>query len=66
MPIENLLSVSEAAERIGCTDGRVRQLLRAGLLLGKKLNGRAWGVFDESVTRFLSRPKTTGRPRVSA
>lgn len=46
------LSVSEAADVIGCTTGRVRQLLRAGTLQGSKAFRDCWMVDAESVEAF--------------
>jgi hypothetical protein len=56
------ISVPEAANIIGCTGGRVRQLLIEGVLKGVKLNERAWAVRKDSAKKYAV-PKTTGRPR---
>ena len=64
MGIENWVSVAEAAEIIGCTDGRVRQLLRDHELAGQKINERAWVISRDSVERFAKKPQIFGRPRV--
>lgn len=64
MGIENWVSVNEAAEILGCTDGRVRQLLREHELAGQKVNERAWIISRESVDRFAKKPQPLGRPRV--
>lgn len=44
----NQISVAEAAEIIGCTDGRVRQLLGEGRLEGEKIGERVWIVSRKS------------------
>lgn len=55
-----LLTTAEAAERLGLTPGRVRQLARDGALKGQHY-GRDW-LFDErDVARFT--PPAKGRPR---
>lgn len=65
MAFENYVSVPEAAEIIGCTTGRVHQLIAEGVLSGEKVNGRAWLLLRKDVERVARKPRTTGRPRVS-
>lgn len=65
MGIENWISVNEAATVLGCTDGRIRQLLRDHELSGQKVNARAWIISRESVERLAKKPQTVGRPRVN-
>jgi excisionase family DNA binding protein len=57
------LSVNEAAELIGCTDGRVRQLLIDGQLKGQKLHARAWVVDRDSADKYAKNTSKVGRPR---
>jgi excisionase family DNA binding protein len=64
--IDNLLTTEEAAKLIGCTEGRVCQLLREGAIKGKKFNERAWAVDRESAEKYRDAPQHTGRPRISA
>lgn len=59
----DLVSVSEAAEILGCTEGRIHQLLRAGTLPGKKLNERAWAINRADIESLAETPQTRGRPR---
>lgn len=59
------LSVQAAAETIGVTEGRVRQLLMSGEMKGHKVNGRAWVIPSKEVRRFVE-PSKIGRPRKSA
>lgn len=62
---ENHVSVPEAAEIIGCTQGRVHQLIASGDLTGEKVNEKAWLLLREDVERVANRPRTTGRRRIS-
>jgi excisionase family DNA binding protein len=64
--VKNLLSVKEAAEVIGCTDGRICQLCRAGDLRAEKINERAWVIYRESAEAYARIVQPSGRPRVSA
>lgn len=66
MAIDDLVSVDEAAKIIGCTDGRVRQMLIEGRLEGQKLNKRAWGIRRAEAERLRDMEYGTGRPRVDA
>jgi len=56
------LSVPEAAQAIGVTDGRVRQLLLAGELAGHKLGLRNWAIAASEIQRFLKHRRRPGRP----
>ena len=66
MSVGNFLSVAEAAELIGCSDGRVRQMLRAKELRGQKLHHMAWVVEKRDAERMAKKTYTTGRPRTRA
>jgi hypothetical protein len=60
------VSVTDAAYIIGCTTGRVRQLLLNGDIRGKKLgeNERApWLVSKSDAEKMARKPAATGRPR---
>ncbi len=61
--VDSYCSVADAAEIIGCTDGRVRQLLRAEVLPGIKLNARAWVVEIDAAKSYADAEQTTGAPR---
>jgi len=54
---QNYLSTEEAAVSLGLTDGRIRQMLRAGELLGKKLGRRSWAIPSSEIDR-LKRQRT--------
>jgi hypothetical protein len=60
------VSVTDAAEIIGCTTGRVRQLLLEGELRGKKLSEKhnaPWLVSRVDAEKLRENPGNTGRPR---
>jgi excisionase family DNA binding protein len=58
-PDKNWLTVEEAVELIGCTDGWVRHLLREGKLEGWRAGERAWLVRRDSAVK--ARAKLTTR-----
>jgi len=63
---DNYCGVSEAAAIIGCTTGRVRQLLIAGKLVGEKYvdaDNAPWAVDRKSVAAYSKVVQKTGRPR---
>ena len=49
-----MLTSNEAADRLGLTTGRIRQLARAGVLAGER-RGRDWFVDAESVDLYSRR-----------
>ena len=60
------VSVADAAVIIGCTTGRVRQLLLDGEIRGKKLSKKEhapWLVSKLDAEKLAKNPSTTGRPR---
>jgi excisionase family DNA binding protein len=64
LPAKPWMSVTEAAEKIGITDGRVRQLLGSGVIRGQKINSRAWAVETSSVQEFMKAPRAPGPARI--
>lgn len=56
-----LLSVDDAAARLGVVRSRVRALAEAGQLHGRKV-GRQWVFSASDVERWASRRKAVGRP----
>jgi hypothetical protein len=58
-----MISVEKAAEIIGVTTGRVRQLLRGGLLVGQKFSPRTWVVDERSAQKVRKTQHSVGRPR---
>ena len=63
MPIPQFVNVEVAATVIGVTEGRVRQMLRDGILKGKKANARAWIVDPDDLAKVAKQEQKTGRPR---
>ena len=57
------LNVAQAADLVGCTEGRVRQLLIDGVLDGFKINGKAWAIDPKSARKLRDSVAKTGRPR---
>lgn len=57
-----MLSTKQAAEELGITQTRVRELLNSGALQGEKL-GRSWAVFESSVRERRAQAPTAGRPK---
>lgn len=51
VPIEGILSVSEAAERLGITRSAIVKAARAGRLKGRKI-GRSWALLERSVEGY--------------
>lgn len=72
MPVQNsspMFNVEEAAEVLGCTGARVRQMLIDGQMNGKKLNEdkdrSAWLIPEEEVRRAAKQERRKGgRPRI--
>jgi hypothetical protein len=63
---EVLISVNQAAQIIGCTTGRVRQLLLSKSLPGKKVTKTSWVLAKSDVTEYAKQnPRKPGRKRVS-
>ena len=55
-------TTTEAAEMLGVSTGRVRQMIRAGILERRK-EGRDNLITLESIERRLDNPRHSGRPR---
>jgi excisionase family DNA binding protein len=55
-----LLTTAEAADRLGLSEVRIRQLCNDGRL-GRKV-GRDWLFSEEELTAFLATDRPTGRP----
>ena len=49
---QNYLSTEEAAVSLGLTDGRIRQMLRSGELVGDKLGRRSWAIPSSEIDRL--------------
>jgi hypothetical protein len=65
-----VVSVSVAAERVGVTEGRIRQLLGQGSIDGQHTDPNnedsPWLVDIASLDRWAKKPQTVGRPRISS
>lgn len=65
LQIEGWVSVNRAAEILGCTVGRVRQLLGDGTIEGRKLDGLSvWMVSEVSVRKYDEIEFVGSRPRI--
>lgn len=60
--LNGFIRTKKAAELLGCSERRIRQLLEDGQIRGVKLNARFWLVQEASLRPFLE-PATRGRPR---
>jgi excisionase family DNA binding protein len=56
------ISVKEASERYGLSEGRIRQLLRANRLAGRKF-GNAWAVSVASLEAYTPFPQKAPKKR---
>lgn len=66
MSTESFISVQEAARRLGVTDAWVIRMIEKKVLIGYRLNGRAWAVSRASVennAKSYRHKEHSGRPR---
>jgi excisionase family DNA binding protein len=61
----NLVSVSEAAERLGIRQELVLRYIKQGRLRGEQVVGRAWLIDAESLEEFAAKPRRVGNPKFS-
>jgi excisionase family DNA binding protein len=61
MPDPSLLSVTEAAARLGVSPSAVRQRIASGRLPAIK-RGRSWWLDERAVQRYVRQPSSAGRP----
>lgn len=66
IPRGTYYSITDAAEAVGVTTGRLRQLIRADKLIGIKISERAWLIPKREVTRLKKSGSKLGRPRSAA
>ena len=64
--MDDYWTVAEAAEAIGVTTGRIRQMLRAGSIDGIKMGPRMWVISDAEIQRVCDLPRRKGRQSASA
>lgn len=62
-PQSSLLSISEAAERLGLSAAMVRRYCAQGRLPAEKV-GKGWAIRRRDVERFAASPRRSGRPVV--
>ena len=62
--MDELLDIGQAAERLGLSKSRIRQLCGAGQL-GEKVGSR-WLIRAADLERFAQEPRPVGRPPQSA
>jgi len=60
---DDYATVAQAAKILGCTTGRVRQLLIAKTLPGEKMSPTLWLIPRDKLAAFKKNLPTTGRPR---
>lgn len=56
-----MLSTKQAADKLGISQVRVRELLASGKLRGARI-GRSWAIEEGSVSERLACPQRPGRP----
>lgn len=67
--MENLISVTEAAERLGVTRQYILQLIRKGRIEGARKIGNQWGILEGAkirptelqASRFSEIPRAAGK-----
>ena len=59
--IEDVLDLNQAAQIADLTPARLRQLIEAGQLRGKKI-GNSWAIMASDLDALLGRPRQPGRP----
>jgi excisionase family DNA binding protein len=55
------MTAKEAAERLGLSETRVKQLINAGKLIAEK-RGRYWEVSESELLRFIQLERASGHP----
>ena len=56
------MTVQQAAQELGVSARRVRQLIEGGVLIAEALNPRLWLVERASVDRYQQTRRPAGRP----
>jgi hypothetical protein len=59
--IDDVLDLTQAAQIANVTPARLRQLIEAGQLRGKKI-GNSWAILADDLDALLGRSRTPGRP----
>lgn len=63
--LDKYVTVKDAARIIGCTTGRVRQLIYADAIEAEQVGGHIWMVLRKAAEKMGGEPSRVGRPRVS-
>ena len=61
--MDNIKTTKEAAESLGISSSRVRQLIRSGRIKATKLQAGLWLIEEEEIKNFSSLTRRAGRPR---
>lgn len=61
----DLVTTKEAADIIGVTDARVRQMRKEEKIKAVKIDNRTWMIPLSEAQRLAENPPKTGRPRKS-
>tara|TARA_R100000458_G_C8265445_1_gene240543 strand:+ start:203 stop:394 length:192 start_codon:yes stop_codon:yes gene_type:complete len=61
--MDNIKTTKEAAESLGISSSRVRQLIRSGRIKATKLQAGLWLIEEEEIKNFSSLSRRAGRPR---
>lgn len=54
------ISTEEASQRSGLSRNHITHLLRQGKLEGKNYGQRVWGVYVDSLEKYLASPRKSG------
>jgi len=61
--MNNIKTTKDAAELLGISTSRVRQLIRSGKLNALRLPAGVWLIEEEELNNFSSLTRSAGRPR---
>tara|TARA_R100000329_G_C7518284_1_gene182716 strand:- start:263 stop:469 length:207 start_codon:yes stop_codon:yes gene_type:complete len=61
--MNNIKTTKDAAELLGISTSRVRQLIRSGKLKALRLPAGVWLIEEEELKNFSSLTRSAGRPR---
>tara|TARA_Y100000361_G_C11137696_1_gene333065 strand:+ start:436 stop:639 length:204 start_codon:yes stop_codon:yes gene_type:complete len=61
--INTLITTKRAANILGVSTSRIRQLIRDGRIEAMKMDGSIWLVDSSSFEKFANQPRPAGRPR---
>lgn len=61
----NLVSVSEAAEKLGIDRALVHRYIKQGRLRAEQVSPKLWLIDAESLEEFAAKPRSAGNPNFS-